>query len=80
MGKAKEGRRPLWLLEVSVWVSSFFPSPSPIPHKNNAVFFVFFFLDLIQHPSSGPRLASRGRCGKGCLDLRGSNIGVGAAA
>lgn len=38
MGRAKKGARPLWLLEMSVWVQSFFFFSSPIPHKENAVF------------------------------------------
>lgn len=41
MGRSKERGRPLWLLEMSVWVLSFF-SPSPIPHKEKAGFFFFF--------------------------------------
>lgn len=65
-GKAKDGVRPLWLLDVSGWVLFFFfffLRPSLI--RKNDVFILRRTIVLVSGLQEGDR------CGKGCLDLRG---------
>lgn len=74
MGRAKKGARPLWLLEMFVWVQSFFFFFLAHPSLGKCRFY------LMQNTSLVPLL--RGRTGvRRDAGIRGGLIkGVGAAA
>lgn len=79
MGRAKRGGKAALAVGGVCLGFVFFSPPRPSLIRKTLVC-VCVCLNLIQNPSSGPTLASRDRCGKGCLNSQGSNIGVGAAA